>query len=338
MHSLVRDDYIDFIRGLAVISVIFIHTVFWSGLSYTPVWIQNIALMFDVPIFFLMTGCVFGLTGVKEKFLFNQLFKLSINFTIFVILCQFLFWHFSLQRIFDSLFLNKADIPEFIVVEGSYWFVPVYVTSIIIAMTIIKLFPRAVPIILILGYLYYLLRETNLLNIDTTFLGVNFSGFFFYACLILLGWKFYTARTCYVLWWGIIIIAFFSLLAFHITTPDFELQKYKFPLSWKYVSTSMISVSLVFLCKKFKKILINHPISQFLTYIGKNSIDFYISQGIGASLIYRIVPYISFKWGWKCLCMFLLNLAITLAIGCLYKKAKGICCTSIKSYLTKILI
>lgn len=35
-----RDNYIDFIKGLAVIAIVFIHTVFWSGGS--PVLTNNI--------------------------------------------------------------------------------------------------------------------------------------------------------------------------------------------------------------------------------------------------------------------------------------------------------
>ena len=40
-----RNYYIDNIRGLAIISVIFIHTVFWSGGSYVPEYMRNLALL-----------------------------------------------------------------------------------------------------------------------------------------------------------------------------------------------------------------------------------------------------------------------------------------------------
>ena len=48
-----RNYYIDNIRGLATISVVFIHTVFWSGSSYVPEYMRNLSLLIDVPIFFL---------------------------------------------------------------------------------------------------------------------------------------------------------------------------------------------------------------------------------------------------------------------------------------------
>ena len=48
-----RNYYIDNIRGLATISVVFIHTVFWSGSSYVPEYMRNLSLLIDVPIVFL---------------------------------------------------------------------------------------------------------------------------------------------------------------------------------------------------------------------------------------------------------------------------------------------
>lgn len=36
--NLMRDNSLDFLRGLAIISVILIHTAFWTGGSYVPSW------------------------------------------------------------------------------------------------------------------------------------------------------------------------------------------------------------------------------------------------------------------------------------------------------------
>jgi fucose 4-O-acetylase-like acetyltransferase len=47
-----RDSFIDNARGVAVLSIIFIHTVFWSGYSYVPEWVRTISLFVDVPLFF----------------------------------------------------------------------------------------------------------------------------------------------------------------------------------------------------------------------------------------------------------------------------------------------
>ena len=47
-----RDSYIDVVKGLALLSIMLIHTVFWSGQDYVPSFCQNIVLCFDVPVFF----------------------------------------------------------------------------------------------------------------------------------------------------------------------------------------------------------------------------------------------------------------------------------------------
>ena len=51
-----RNNYIDFLRGIASIGIIAIHTAFWSGQSYTPEWFWNLTLLLDVPFFFYLSG------------------------------------------------------------------------------------------------------------------------------------------------------------------------------------------------------------------------------------------------------------------------------------------
>ena len=44
---------LDIFRGLAMINIVMIHTVFWWGERYAPAWSRNLALLVDVPLFFL---------------------------------------------------------------------------------------------------------------------------------------------------------------------------------------------------------------------------------------------------------------------------------------------
>ena len=315
-----RDNYIDIVKGLAVLAILFIHTVFWSGESYVPVYMQNIALLFDVPVFFLMTGCALSFTGIKEKFIPGQILKISTTFTLVIILFQILFRNFDIKLIIDSVFLNQAIIPEFVVFGGSYWFVPVYVVSIIFASVIIKYKPNAILGILVLCWLYYFLRFVNVTDVNTSFLGISLSGFFFYACLILLGYKFYENKNNNKTFFWIFMIAIITLLIMQYKTPNFRLQNYKFPLSYVYVSASMISVSAILLLKNFGKKIIQRYPCPFLTYIGKNSIDFYLSQGISSSLLYKIIPLIQLPYGIKLCFAFILNAIMAILIGFVLQK------------------
>ena len=51
-----RNEYIDYLKGIASIGIIAIHTAFWSGQSYTPEWFWNLTLLLDVPFFFYLSG------------------------------------------------------------------------------------------------------------------------------------------------------------------------------------------------------------------------------------------------------------------------------------------
>lgn len=76
-----RDLYIDFAKGLATLSIIFIHTAFWSGQFYIPSEFRLISLLIDVPIFFALSGITSS--GNIEKTLY-RLLKLQIAYMIFV--------------------------------------------------------------------------------------------------------------------------------------------------------------------------------------------------------------------------------------------------------------
>ena len=59
-----RDTYLDFMKGVAAINIIMIHTVFWSGESYVPEIVKSMALVLDVPFFFFCSGV--GFTYVRS--------------------------------------------------------------------------------------------------------------------------------------------------------------------------------------------------------------------------------------------------------------------------------
>ena len=315
LKPIYRDNYIDFIKGLAVISIIFIHTVFFSGASYVPMYWRNLALLFDVSVFFLMTGCALTFTRASESLILHQIVKLSTVFTLTIILFQTIFWNFNTQNIIDSLFLKSATIPEFPVFGLSYWFVPAYVVSIIFASTIIKFFPRIIIGVLLMCWLYYFLKFMNIINIDTYFLGQQLNTFLFYSCIILLGYRFYKQKINNTLFIIIFTIALGCHLMFQNILPNFYLQQFKFPVSYIYINASMISVSLIFLLKNYiTKFIQRHP-CPFLEYLGRNCIYFYLSQGISSSLLYKIVPFLKLPFGLKLLCATVLNIIMAITIG-----------------------
>lgn len=180
-----RNYYIDNIRGLATISVVFIHTVFWSGSSYVPEYMRNLSLLIDVPIFFLLTGMLMSV--VKNINPIKQVTKLIFSFFILVLAYQILFM---------------------------------------------------------------------------------------------------------------------------------DIQDYKFPVGIPYVVASMISLFLI-LHFFHKSTFLNLKIP-ILSFVGCNSLYFYMSQGIGASILFYILPFLKFSWQLKMIFAFIINIIASLIIGYLF--------------------
>lgn len=180
-----RNYYIDNIRGLATISVVFIHTVFWSGSLYVPEYMRNLSLLIDVPIFFLLTGMLMSV--VKNINPIKQVTKLIFSFFILVLAYQILFM---------------------------------------------------------------------------------------------------------------------------------DIQDYKFPVGIPYVVASMISLFLI-LHFFHKSTFLNLKIP-ILSFVGCNSLYFYMSQGIGASILFYILPFLKFSWQLKMIFAFIINIIASLIIGYLF--------------------
>ncbi len=75
-----RDLYIDFAKGLATLSIIFIHTAFWSGQFYIILRSEFFLWFVDVALFYALSGITSG--SNIEKTLY-RLLKLQITYMLF---------------------------------------------------------------------------------------------------------------------------------------------------------------------------------------------------------------------------------------------------------------
>lgn len=55
-----------------------------------------------------------------------------------------------------------------------------------------------------------------------------------------------------------------------------------------------------------------------LSFVGCNSLYFYMSQGIGASILFYILPFLKFSWQLKMIFAFIINIIASLIIGYLF--------------------
>lgn len=187
-----RDLYIDFAKGIATLCIVFIHTAFWSGQFYIPTEVRVLSLLFDVPIFFALSGLTSG-NNVEKTF--YRLLKLQITFMIFATALFFADYFFKLggvslvgeQKMLDfykifgrkyapvsvSLFPQWQNLGNwylheytnadtFPVVMGSFWYLKVYYILTVFGVLLLRFFPKHIPWFIVLCFGLTIFFNTNL--------------------------------------------------------------------------------------------------------------------------------------------------------------------------------
>lgn len=346
-----RDLYIDFAKGFATLSIIFIHTVFWSGQFYIPTELRVLSLLIDVPLFYALSGITSG--GNVEKTLY-RLLKLQITFMIFVTLLFFLDYFFKVfglnvfglewMQDFYSTFGSKyvpqsiSDVPQwqnlgnwylhqytnadtFPVVMGSFWYLKVYFILTVFGVLILRFFPKHINWFIALCF-----GLTLLFNLYPHYYPTGQVGYVaFYLGIFLVANKLkgkkIPTKIIPVLY-GILLL----ILAFLLWTEGKELlirmNKAKFPPKLLYIFWS--SFSLVTLFVLYNRLKISKE--SIVIYIGKNAIFFYFAQGISSSLVYFLVVPLEEKMPWWLLMIliYLINIALAFGIAVVLKRLDDI--------------
>lgn len=151
-----RDTYLDFMKGVAAINIIMIHTVFWSGESYVPEIVKSMALVLDVPFFFFCSGVGFTYVRSFKKTMLSllNLYKKYLFFLFFYFICLILFGiikknydGITLENFVNNMFFLRTENTALRVVMGSVWFMPVYFTVIPIGSYIVtRLYYTCTPL------------------------------------------------------------------------------------------------------------------------------------------------------------------------------------------------
>ena len=317
-----RDCYIDLVRGLCAVSVVFIHSVFWSGSSYVPNYMRNISLFFDVPVFFFLAGATINILGGREvkDLAIKQISKLIFYFFALVLSFQILFWNFDIQRLIQPLVLSRAHVPELRVISGSYWFVPTYCISILFAQIIYHQYPRIIYPLFLLGGGYFFSQYFLNFHLKVSVLGQPFQNILFYVILVLLGYRFYSLKFKRVVWllssiaFGLIF--YYLFWKSNVAFSSYSLQKFKFPVQLPYVCVSLAVICLILAFKT--RIVASNCLTRLITFLGRNAIFFYMSQGVSSSLIYKLIPVINLNWEFKLIILFAINCLLAMIIGYIF--------------------
>lgn len=337
-----RDLYIDFAKGMATLSIIFIHTVFWSGQMYVSPEIRVLSLLFDVPLFYALSGITSG--GNVEK-TFYRLLKLQITYMIFVTFLFFLDYCFKVfglhflgidwLRDFYNTFGAKyvprtiSDAPQwqnlgnwylhtytnadtFPVVMGSFWYLKIYFILTVFGVLILKFFPKHIN-----WFIAICLGLTLMFNIFPKYYPTGQVGYTaFYLGLFLVAHKM-RGKKIPTKWipavYGAVALALIWMFWYYGGDMFYKMNKQKFPPKIPYIIWSLFSIATLFVL--YNRLKITKP--NFINYIGKNAIFYYFAQGISSSLIYFLVAPLkdSMNWVLLLILIFIINIALAIVIA-----------------------
>ncbi len=310
-----RAHYIDLVRGICALSIVFIHTCFHSGGSYVPMPMRSISLLLDVPAFFFIAGMTRAY--IQKDTILSQLFKLSMIFVLLGLLCNLIDGEVTWASIFRPMFLMGINVsPLFKSVSGSYWFVPVYACTIILGGIIIKYTGGGyIAAIVSLIIFAYVLAFGGLLDFaGLNFLGCSLQKLLFPVASYLFGYwcqQYIIPADIHKRREFAFLLAFVAFIVFRLCylfegSSVYNLQINKFPVKLPYIAASCLSMSAIIFFDN------NSLRNRFFEHIGRNAIFYYAGQGVSSSCIFFISPYIHLEWGIKLPIMFAINLALAI--------------------------
>lgn len=337
-----RDLYIDFAKGFATLSIIFIHTVFWSGQYYVPSELRILSLLIDVPLFYALSGLTSGANVEKT---FYRLLKLQITYMIFVTflffadylfkLCGLSFFGLDEMKNFYSIFgskyvpVNISEFPQwqnlgnwylhqytnadtFPVVMGSFWYLKVYFILSVFGVLILRFFPKHINYFIALC-----LGLTLLFHLFPQYYPTGQVGYVaLYLAVFLIAHQL-RGKKIPAKWaiggYALLLSVLVGLFAFNGKELFLTMNKAKFPPKLLYVFWSSFSLLTLFVLYNRLKI----SKENLLTYIGKNAIFFYFAQGISSSLMYFLVVPLQNWLSWPVLLIiiYVVNVLVAIAVA-----------------------
>jgi fucose 4-O-acetylase-like acetyltransferase len=304
---------VDLWKGLTILSILNIHTCFWSGSLYLPEISRRLCLLLDVPVFFFLSGflmatadsrTVFARTGRQVKKLLSDYFLVSIVAVLSAIAINALggdelFPHPG-ETLLSILRLQPAGVttPTWRVFGPSMWFLKFFLFILLPASVAAYFLPKRLLILTCLAALagssileFYSPRSLSFLRSCFFYLAIMMAGAAFKAAMD----RFTTKRLVALLVIFSVVTVSFCLRSGGI--PD--LQAAKFPPTMLYLlfsAPSLILVSL-FVCleEKGKVYEFTHPVSAFFLWCGRNSYRIYLWQGFAASVPYFFLSQVSYE-------------------------------------------
>lgn len=325
-----RNNYIDFLRGIAAVAIVLIHTCFWSGYYYVPELMQTLSLAIDVPFFFFLAGWSSTYANSFEKSIRSLLnvYKKYVMFLPFFVVILLFFGAFTgqydgltLRNLYGNLFFRNEVSHSLSGVMGSIWFMPVYFAVVPLGRFVTtKLYTGGYKggLLLVSGLgLLYAYWTGSFFHVSVNTL---FYLFFFFLGVVCKDIQIRRFRT--VVLFCLADIGIMKLIGIYCGWDISNMQDMKFPNGY-YGGPTIIYLlySLLWICVTLwgKGKLTEIADDNAFCRIGRSAILFYFCQGISGSLLIFIAPKINLIWYIKLPIAFAINLTVTVLLVILLK-------------------
>lgn len=336
-----RDRYIDCFKGVLILWVIHIHTVFWTGDSYVPEAVRQASLLIDVPAFFFISGYLIrpadtALLFRKPLTQFFRLYGRYLVISVMLLLCSMTgirlmtgSWDpLPSSALTSMLRVNPGGHPwGFIRIYGpSLWFMRVYLSLLFLAPLVIGLSAFRSMRLFLLAFLVFLYSFYHSQGWDHVFLFTSAVYVLFYLVFYQLG-AVYRAEEHAIRGWHLSLSALFNLLlcglAFYLDGGRLALQENKFPPSFQYLFYSLLLVHVFIAARRSGKVPSAAPFSlsvRFFAWCGENVYFIYLFQCAVCSLPYLFIPSLRSRLSPLVLyCVVLtFNISVTLVVTRVY--------------------
>lgn len=296
---------IDFVKGITILSVINMHTCFWSGTLYLPNYCRSLSIFWDVPVFFFIAGFLSAsIPSVSNAFIHvaRQSMKILRDLLIVITFClvastiylavinsSMIFTYKFINAVLSALLFRSGGIllASWRVLPGSYWFIMIYFKLLfsVPAYYLIRENVKRRPMV-ILALCYWFL----VLLADRTFL--------FYMPLFWLGFIYkikpgILSPLIAIIISGLLLVTLGIWIYLIKDIPDFIIYKSNARLPYLIVALQPILILTILLHLEGKgKISYHGFLSNFLQWAGRNSLRIYLWEAVCTSLPYFYIPYL----------------------------------------------
>lgn len=327
-----RDGFIDFSKGLLILWVIHIHTVFWSGMSYVTEPYRQLSLLIDVSAFFFISGYLTKPLDFVSSFrrAFKQFKDLYLNYLALscLLLLPLSIIYFLKDKATPNLLLAIISTirveptgelwGDLYVYPGSMWYLAVYLSLLIISAFILSFFGSRKFRIAFLISCLFLFTVASSLDWKHGFLFTEDVYIYFYLFIYVLGVTFKLDEqyisTHHLKLFFLTNLTICLLILFVVKDGTLQLHLNKFPPKLIYLPYSLLIIQVFLLVKR----IWNYPAQsqhnsflQFLEWCGKNSYFIYLLQGVVCSIPGFFIP-ILFKMGVPTIGVYVVSLAFNM--------------------------